>query len=81
MGGQDFRVSHSKAGGRDGYMRDAIWGSQKLLGDPVASGDVSGKKLLPPRSKRLLPVFSSRIWMASLCLGSVSILNLFLYVV
>ena len=39
--------------------------SQKLLGDSVASGDVSSKKLLWPRSKRLLPVFSSGTLMAS----------------
>ena len=31
----------------------------------LASGDVLSKKLLRPRSKRFLPDFSSRIWMAS----------------
>uniref|UniRef100_A0ABI7ZEJ4 Uncharacterized protein n=1 Tax=Felis catus TaxID=9685 RepID=A0ABI7ZEJ4_FELCA len=31
----------------------------------LASGDISSKKLLWPKSKRLLPVFSSRIFMVS----------------
>ena len=31
----------------------------------LASGDMSSKKLLQPRSKRFLPAFSSRILMAS----------------
>ena len=34
----------------------------------LASGDVLSKKLLQPRSKRFLPAFSLRIWMAS-CLA------------